>query len=70
MLQAAFRDNAVNQRKTFYGTDASRTDGWLSTTLSVLDNRRHVAVLMTNCLIFIDLFSEILFCKKILNVKK
>jgi len=40
MLQEAFRDNAMSQSKIFYGTNASRTDERLLTTMSVLDNRR------------------------------
>jgi hypothetical protein len=37
MLQEAFGDNAMSQSKTFYGTNASRTDKRLLTTMSVLD---------------------------------
>jgi len=40
MLQKAFGDNAMSQSKTFYGTDASKTDERLPTTMSVLADRR------------------------------
>jgi hypothetical protein len=40
MLEEAFGDNAISQSKTFCGTNASRTDERLSTTMSVLDDRR------------------------------
>jgi len=39
MLQEAFGD-VISQSKIFYGTNASRTDERLSTTMSVLDDRR------------------------------
>jgi len=41
MLQESFEENAMSQRKTFFcGTNASRTEERLSTTMSVLDDRR------------------------------
>jgi len=40
MQQEAFGDNAVSQSKTIYGTNASRTDERLSTTMSVHDDHR------------------------------
>jgi hypothetical protein len=40
MLQEAFGDNAMSQSKTFHGTNASRTDRRLSTTMSVLNDHR------------------------------
>jgi hypothetical protein len=40
MLQEAFGDKAMSESKTFYGTNASRTEESLSTTMSVLDDRR------------------------------
>jgi len=41
MLQEALGDNAMSQSKPFfYGTNASRMDERLSTTMSVLDDRR------------------------------
>jgi hypothetical protein len=40
MLQEAFGDNAMSQSKTFHGTNASRADEHLSTTMSILDDRR------------------------------
>jgi len=40
MLQEAFGDNAMSQNKTFYGTNASRTNESLSKTMSVMDDRR------------------------------
>ena len=40
MLQEAFRDNVVSKNKTFYGANASRADKRVSTTKSVLDDRR------------------------------
>jgi hypothetical protein len=41
MLQEAFGDNAMSQSKFFfYVTNASRMDERLSTTMSVLDDRR------------------------------
>jgi hypothetical protein len=39
MLQEAFGDNVMSQSKTFYGTNTSRTDERLPTTISVLDER-------------------------------
>jgi len=40
MLQEAFGDNAMSQSKAFYGTNVSRTDERLTTTMSFLDDRR------------------------------
>jgi hypothetical protein len=40
MLKEAFGDNSITKAKLFCGTNASRTDERLSTTLSVLDDRR------------------------------
>ena len=40
MLQEAFGDNTMSQCKTFYGTNASKTEKSLSKTMSVLDERR------------------------------
>jgi hypothetical protein len=39
MLQEVFGDNTMSQSKTFFGTNASRTDEPLSTKMSVLDHR-------------------------------
>jgi hypothetical protein len=40
MPKEAFRDNAMSQSETCCGSSASRTDERLSTTLSVVDDRR------------------------------
>jgi len=40
MLQEAFGGNAMSQSKIFFVTNTSRTDEHLSTTMSVLDDRR------------------------------
>jgi len=40
MLQEAFGGNAMSQSKIFFVTNTSRTDEYLSTSMSVLDDRR------------------------------
>jgi hypothetical protein len=42
MLQEVIGDNAMSQSKIVCGTNASRADERLSTTMSVLDDRRQV----------------------------